>query len=85
MIDLAVKLDASPLWGSGSNQRWFDSLSVRWFLVDGSVPSPKSSFFKSDTPYQILSLSRGSFSLFFSGYNSTNPVKLEDIKMLAVF
>ena len=31
--------------------------------------------FKSDTPYQILSLSRGSFSLFFFGYNSTNPFK----------
>ena len=76
MIDLAVKLDAGPLWGSGSNQRWFDSLSVRWFLVDGSVPSQKSFFgFKSDATCQILSLSRGSISLFFFGYNSTNLVK----------
>ena len=71
MIGRAVKLDAGPLWGSSSNQRWFDSLSDRCFLVDGSVPSH---FFKSDTPYQILSLSRGSFSLFFFGCNSTNPV-----------
>ena len=32
-------------------------------------------FLKSDTPYQVLSLSRGSFFLFFSGYNSTNSIK----------
>ena len=42
---VGLKLDASPLWGSGSNQRWFDSLSVRWFLVDGSVPSQRSILF----------------------------------------
>ena len=42
MSDIASKLDAGPSWGSGSNQRWFDSLSDRWFLVDGSVPSQKS-------------------------------------------
>ena len=45
MSDIAVKLDAGPPWGSGSNQRWFDLLSVRWFLVDGSVPSQKSFLF----------------------------------------
>ena len=39
MSDIAVKLDAGPPWGSDSNQCWFDSLPVRWFLVDGSVPS----------------------------------------------
>ena len=46
MIGRGVKLDVGPLWGSGSNQRWFDSLS---------------------TPYQILSLSRGSFFCFSPG------------------
>ena len=51
MIDLAVKLDVGLLWGSGSNQRWFDSLSVRWFLVDGSVPSQKSVFVLSLIPH----------------------------------
>ena len=67
MIGRTVKLDADPLWGSGSNQRWFDSLSVRWFVVEGSVSSQKSFFVLSliSTPYQILSLSRGCFSLFF--------------------
>ena len=67
MIGRAVKLDAGSLWGSGSNQHWFDSLSVRWFVVEGSVPSQKPFFVLSliHTPYQILSLSRGSISLFF--------------------
>ena len=52
MIGLVIKLDAGPPQDSGSNHRWFDSMSVRWFLVDGSVPSQKSFFcFKSDTPY----------------------------------
>ena len=64
MIGRAVKLDPGSLRGSGLNHRWFDSLSVRWFLVDGSVPSQKSFFFKSDTPYQILSLPRGTFLCF---------------------
>ena len=45
MIDLAVKLDAGSLWDSGSNQGCFDLLSVRWFMVDGSVPSQKSFLF----------------------------------------
>ena len=49
---VAVKLDAGRPWGSGSNQCWFDSLLTLFCL-------------KSDVPYQILSLSRGSFSLFF--------------------
>ena len=51
MSDIAVKLDAGPPWGSGSNQRRFDLLSVRWFLVDGSVPSQKSSFVLSLIPH----------------------------------
>ena len=50
--DTAVKPDAGPPWGSGSNQRWFDSLSVRsrWFLVDDSVPSQNSVFVLSLIP-----------------------------------
>ena len=36
VIDRAVKLDAGPPLGSSSNQRSFDSLLVRWFLVEGS-------------------------------------------------
>ena len=37
MTDVAVKLDAGLPFGSGSNQCWFDSLSVGWLLVDGAV------------------------------------------------
>ena len=44
MSDIAVKLDAGLPWGSGSNQRWFDSLSVRWLMVGGSVPDQNSVF-----------------------------------------
>ena len=51
MIGRTVKLDADPLWGSGSNQRWFDLLSVKWFLVDGSVSSQKSFFVLSLIPH----------------------------------
>ena len=55
-------------------------LDGSWLMVQCPV---KNLFcFKSDTPYQILSLSRGSFSLFFSGYNSTNPVKEADSRTL---
>ena len=50
MSDIAVKLDAGPPWGSGSNQCWFDSLSVRLSLADGSVPSQNSVFVLSLKP-----------------------------------
>ena len=51
MTDVAVKLDAGHPWGSGLNQRWFDSLSVRLLLVDGSVPSQISFFVLSLIPH----------------------------------
>ena len=46
-----VELDAGPPWGSGSNQRWFNSLSVRWCVVEGSVPSQKPFFVLSLIPH----------------------------------
>ena len=52
------------------------SLSVRWLVVDGSVPDQNSFIVsKSDIPFQILSLLYELFSLFFSRANITNPVK----------
>ena len=76
MSDIAVKLDVGPPWGSGSNQRCFDSLSVRWVLVDGSVPSLKSFFFLSLISHIRSWASQEALFLRFSwGPLSTNPVK----------
>ena len=66
MIYLAVELDAGPLRGSDSNQHWFDSLSVRWFLVDGSVPSQKSLFVLSLIPHIRSWASQEALFLCFS-------------------
>ena len=51
VTDLAVKLDAGHSWGSGSNKGWFDLLSGRWLLVDGSVPGQNSFFVLSLIPH----------------------------------
>ena len=45
MTDVAVKLDVGHPRGSGSNKCLIDLLSVRWSLVDGSVPSQNSFLF----------------------------------------
>ena len=66
MTDIAVKLDADHLWGSGSNQGWFDLLSVRWLLVDGSVPGQNSFFALSLIPHIRSWASREALFLCFS-------------------
>ena len=66
MSDIAVKLDVGPPWGSGSIQRWFDSLSVRWFLVDDSVPSQNSVFVLSLIPHIRSWASQEALFLCFS-------------------